>query len=71
MFVPRSSKNNKPKVKSSSNAAPQDIKTFQPLPSHEQISQRAYAIYQNGGEANGRDQQDWFRAEREMFANRK
>jgi hypothetical protein len=70
MFVPQSSKSPKSKVKSSPNAVPQELKTFQPLPSHEQISQRAYAIYQSGGEANGRDQQDWFRAEREMFANR-
>jgi hypothetical protein len=71
MFVPRSTKSPKPKVKSSSTAVPQELKAFQPLPSHEQISQRAYAIYQSGGEADGRDQQDWFRAEREMFENRK
>jgi hypothetical protein len=71
MFVPRSPKTPKSKAKSSLTVVPQELKAFQPLPSHKQISERAYAIYQSGGEANGRDQQDWFRAEREMFENRK
>jgi len=65
MFVPRDSKRNKSNTRSET-AVPAALKKFQPVPSHEQISQRAYEIYQNGGYANGRDQQDWFRAEQEI-----
>jgi hypothetical protein len=55
------------------NSAPQTStdkgpKRGQAVPSHEQISFRAYALYQSGGCADGRDQQDWFRAEQEIFA---
>ena len=46
------------------------FKTLTAVLSHEQISERAYAIYQSGGYANGQDQQDWFRAERELLAAR-
>jgi hypothetical protein len=71
MFVPSKPKKTKPQVSRTQTSVPNELKTFQPLPSHEQISQRAYAIYQDGGSANGQDQQDWFRAEEEMFAARK
>ena len=71
MFVPRKTKKTKSKTVDSQTSVPANLKTFQPLPSHAQISQRAYALYQSGGYADGRDQQDWFRAEKEMFAVRK
>jgi DUF2934 family protein len=76
MFVPSKSKKSKSKMANAQNSVPNGavlngLKAFQPLPSHEQISQRAYSIYQNGGSANGHDQQDWLRAEQEMFAARK
>lgn len=67
MPIPLSSKRNKIKVASSQAGSPVVPKTFQPMPSHEQIRRRAYEIYQAGGCADGRDQQDWFRAEQEMF----
>ena len=70
MFVPREPKRNKSNTRSET-AVPIALKKFQPLPSHEQISQRAYEIYQSGGCADGRDQQDWFRAELEMSATGK
>jgi hypothetical protein len=71
MFVPSKPKKNQSKIANTQTSVPNNLKAFQPLPSHEQISQRAYAIYQSGGYANGQDQQDWFRAEKEMFAARK
>jgi len=68
MFVPPRPKRNKAKIFSSQAGSPIAPKVFQPMPSHEQISLRAYEIYQRGGCADGRDQQDWLQAEREMFA---
>lgn len=32
------------------------------------VAQRAYARYQQRGGEHGRDQQDWFEAERELIA---
>ena len=61
-------KRNKAKVVSLQACAPIAPNSFQPIPSHEQISLRAYQIYQSGGCADGRDKQDWLQAEREMFA---
>jgi hypothetical protein len=62
------------KPKSKSVAPPSDAfassKTLTAVISHEQISERAYAIHQSGGYANGHDQQDWFRAERELLTAR-
>jgi hypothetical protein len=73
MFVPSKPNKgkNKPTIVAAQTGGPNTLKTFQRLPSHEQICQRAYAIYQSGGCVNGRDQQDWFRAEIEMFSERK
>lgn len=69
MFVPRPPKRNKSKVSPSRNGVPVGPKIFQPTPTHEQISQRAYQIYRNAGCLDGRDQHDWFRAEQEMFSS--
>jgi len=35
-------------------------------PSIEEIQQRAYEIHLEGGRVHGRDQDDWFQAEREL-----
>ena len=68
MFVPQKSKRDKAKVVSPQPGVLIAPKSFQPMPSQEQISLRAYQIYQSGGCADGRDKQDWLQAEREMFA---
>jgi Protein of unknown function (DUF2934) len=68
MFVPREPKRNKAKLPSLQVGVPDKVKTFQSLPSHEQVSLRAYEIYQSGGYTHGRDQQDWLRAEQEVLA---
>mgnify|MGYP003538046969 CR=1 FL=1 len=34
--------------------------------SHDLIASRAYEIWQHRGQVHGRDQQDWFQAEREL-----
>ena len=38
----------------------------QDVPTKDQISQRAYEIYQNRGREDGRDVEDWLAAEREL-----
>jgi Protein of unknown function (DUF2934) len=38
------------------------------LPTADLVAQRAYARYQQRGGEHGRDQQDWFEAERELIA---
>ena len=68
MFVPQKSKRNNGKVVSLQPGVLIAPKSFQPMPSHEQISLRAYKTYQRGGCADGSDQQDWLQAERETFA---
>jgi hypothetical protein len=35
-------------------------------PSHEQIQQRAYELYQERGGEHGREHEDWFAAEQEI-----
>ncbi len=69
MFVPAQSKRNKSKVVSAPSGVLIAPKSFRRMPSHEQISLRAYEIYQRDGCTDGRDQRDWLQAEREMFAS--
>lgn len=38
-------------------------------PTHEQIAQRAYAIFELSGRVPGRDQENWLQAERELNAS--
>jgi Protein of unknown function (DUF2934) len=35
-------------------------------PSHDSIRDRAYELYEQRGREDGREQQDWFKAEHEM-----
>jgi len=37
-------------------------------PTHEQIAQRAYAIYEQSGRIPGKDLENWSRAEKELSA---
>ena len=43
-------------------------KTDESKITREQIENRAYEIYLSRGGENGSDQEDWFRAERELLA---
>jgi len=71
MFIPSKPNKNKTNVASAKTAVAADLKASKVLPSHDDISQRAYAIYLSGGRTNGQDQQDWFQAEKEFFGLRK
>ena len=68
MFDPKASKNHKPATLPRKNASSTVIpKTPKAIPSHHEISQRAYELYENGGRQDGRDQRDWLTAEREIL----
>jgi hypothetical protein len=38
-----------------------------PAPSHEEIAQLAYSLYEQGGYHHGHDWEDWFRAEETLL----
>jgi hypothetical protein len=52
-------------------------KTYVPIPpnsitpSHDQIRQRAYELYELRGRQDGFSEQDWLEAEQQMLAGRK
>jgi hypothetical protein len=41
------------------------------VPTHDQISKRAHALYESRGRGHGKDQQDWLRAEQEILNERR
>jgi hypothetical protein len=72
MFDPKAYKQQKPSILPRKNTpSPNLPRTPAAAPSHNEISQRAYELYERGGRQDGRDQRDWFTAEREMLVGRK
>jgi len=72
MFDPKASKHQKSSTLARKNtSSPTLPRTSEAVPSHKEISQRAYALYERGGCKDGSDQRDWFTAEREILARRK
>jgi hypothetical protein len=47
-------------------AIPHAVANFTIEPTRENIAPRAYQLYEERGCQHGRDQEDWFRAEREV-----
>ena len=68
MFDPKTSKNQKPATLPQKSTPP-TVKPRAPkaVPSHHEISLRAYELYENGGRQDGADQRDWLSAEREIL----
>ena len=63
--APKQQKSNVvPRKVTSPTATPRKLEV---VPSHHEISKRAYALYERGGHQDGGDQRDWFDAEREML----
>jgi len=50
--------------------APEQISGVDRRPTDEQIAVRAYEIYLARGGEHGRDQDDWYQAERELMLGR-
>ena len=68
MFDPKASKHQKPSTLPRKSAPSPDMpKPLRVVPSHHEISKRAYELYERGGRQDGRDQRDWLTAEREML----
>lgn len=40
------------------------------IPTHEEIAERAFALYEQRGAGNGRDLDDWLEAERQLLLDR-
>ena len=40
------------------------------IPTHDEIAQRAFVIYERRGAANGSDLDDWLEAERQLLLDR-
>ena len=53
-------------VPSATSDIPSGIDSLAIEPTHEDIARRAYHRYEARGREHGRDQEDWFQAEREL-----
>jgi len=51
-------------------AAPEETPGADRRPTNEQVAVRAYEIYLARGGEDGRDQEDWYQAERELMLGR-
>ena len=50
------------------------LKRYEPrpqrIPTHDEVARLAYSYWEARGRAHGQDQEDWFRAERELTERR-
>ena len=53
-------------VPSATGDNPNAVANLAVQPTHEDIARRAYQLYEERGGEHGRDQDDWFQAEREL-----
>ncbi len=68
MFDPKASQNQKPTTLPRKSTPPTIIPSApKAAPSHHEISQRAYELYESGGRQDGGDQRDWLAAEQEIL----
>ena len=68
MIDPRAEKQPKPKFVVGPKSAPDKVALMpDTIPSQDMIRERAYELYESRGREPGQDEQDWLRAEREIF----
>jgi hypothetical protein len=68
MFDPKASKRPKPKTLAGPKSTLPETAAFSvPVPSQDQIRERAYQLYERRGRQDGRDQQDWLTAEQQIL----
>ena len=68
MFDPKASQNQKSATLPRKSTSPAVIPSApKAAPSHDEISQRAYELYEGGGRRDGNDQRDWLAAEQEIL----
>ena len=68
MFDPKALKQSKPNVAVTPKDSPVKL-TMMPntAPPQDMIRERAYQLYESRGREPGQEEQDWFRAERELL----
>lgn len=72
MFDPKAIKRPKAKVLASTQSASRPTLVISdPVPSQDQIRERAYQIYQSRGGQEGQAQQDWLTAEQQILNGHK
>jgi Protein of unknown function (DUF2934) len=64
--VPKDSTPSEHQTSQSPSVAHTSASQQRPLPGEEQIRQKAYELYVEGGYCDGRAEEDWFAAEREL-----
>jgi hypothetical protein len=68
MFDPKAFKNQKSTTLLRKSTPPTVMPSApKAAPSHDEISQRAYELYEGGGRQDGGDQRDWLAAEHEIL----
>jgi hypothetical protein len=68
MFDPKASKHPKLKTLASPKGTrPETTAIPAPIPSRDQIKERAYQLYESRGGQDGQDQQDWLTAEQQIL----
>jgi hypothetical protein len=62
----------KPTTLASPKSTPPKVTSMpETVPSHDRIRERAYELYESRGRENGKDEQDWLRAEQEIRAHQR
>jgi hypothetical protein len=67
MFDPKANKAKAPVVVSSKSSPGKLAMMPDAAPADSRIRERAYELYESRGREPGQDEQDWFRAEREIL----
>jgi hypothetical protein len=68
MFDPKANTLPKASVAVPSNSSPSKLTMMaNAVPSDSKIRERAYELYESRGRGPGQDEQDWFRAEKELL----
>jgi hypothetical protein len=68
MIDPRAQKQPKPNIVGGPKSSPGKVAMMlDTVPPQERIRERAYELYESRGREPGQDEQDWLRAESELF----
>ena len=68
MFDPKALKQSKPNVAVASKNSPVELAMMpNTAPPQDVIRERAYQLYESRGREPGQEEQDWFRAEKELI----
>ena len=67
MVSPKTQKQPQPKIVGPKSSPSNVAMIADTVPSQDRIRERAYELYEGRGREAGQDEQDWFRAEREIL----